>query len=68
MILESGETKWLGLGVVFEDYDVDEMPGWEDGTVGYHTDDCKIFDSEACSYGKKTTGIVSSVFIEKCTE
>lgn len=53
MILETGETKWLGLGVVFEDYRTTLMPGWEDGTVGYHTDDRNIFKDNRL---KETTG------------
>jgi len=58
MILETGESKWLGLGVVFEDYDTTLFPGWEEGTVGYHTDDRKIFDADYTgSNAKKTTGI-----------
>ena len=55
MILETGETKWLGLGVVFEDYGTTLMPGWRDGTVGYHTNNRNIFDDEH----KETTGSVS---------
>ena len=57
MILESGETRWLGMGVVFDDYGKDLMPGWRGGTVGYHTDDRRIFDTLACSSGKKTIGL-----------
>ena len=57
MILESGETRWLGMGVVFDDYDTDLMPGWEEGTVGYHTDDRKIFDAQNNTEGKKTIGL-----------
>ena len=57
MILESGETRWLGMGVVFGDYGTELMPGWEKGTVGYHTDDRKIFDTLACSFGRKTIGL-----------
>ena len=63
MILESAETKWLGVGVVFKDYDLNLMPGWKDGTVGYHTDDRKIFDAEMKTRGKKTTGKGSSILI-----
>ena len=57
MILESGETRFLGIGVVFEHYDTHKMPGWEEGAVGFHTDDSKIFDAEHCSKGKKTKGL-----------
>ena len=55
MILESGETRWLGIGVVFGDYDTESMPGWEEGTVGFHTDDRKIFDT--IGQGRKTIGL-----------
>jgi len=61
MILESGETMWFGMGVVFGDYDINEMPGREDGTVGYRTDDRKIFDAEEPSSGKKTKGKASNI-------
>ena len=52
MILESGETKYIALGVVFEDYYTILSPGLE-GTVGYHTKDKKIY----CKGGKETTGM-----------
>lgn len=55
MILESGETKYVGFGVVFEDYDICLFPGLE-GTVGYYTDSKKIYDPSSDS-GRKTTGI-----------
>ena len=57
MILESGETRWLGMGVVFGDHGTNLMPGWDEGTVGYHTDDRKIFDTLACDIGRKTIGL-----------
>ena len=57
MILESGETRWLGIEVVFDHYGTDDMPGWEEGTVGFHTDDSKIFDANHCCVGKKTIGL-----------
>ena len=57
MILESGETRWLGIGVVFNHYRTNLMPGWAQGTVGFHTDDRKIFDTENNSNGKKTIGL-----------
>ena len=58
MILESGETRWLGVGVVFDNYDTELMPGWRKGTVGFHTDDSNIFDS--IGQGRKTTGLQST--------
>jgi len=64
MVLKSGETMWFGMGVVFEDYNINKMPGWKDGTVGYHTDDRKIFDKKAFKYGRKTTGKASSNLVK----
>ena len=57
MILESGETRWLGIGVVFDHYGTDKMPGWREETVGFHTDDSKIFDTQHCDFGKRTIGL-----------
>ena len=61
MILETGVTKWLGLGVVFEDCDTDLFPGWEKGTVGYHTSDRRIYKAgyTAAYSSKNTTGRTS---------
>ena len=53
--METGETKWLGLGVVFKDYDTTAFPGWRRGTVGYHTDDRKIFDADYQYHPAKIT-------------
>lgn len=55
---------WFGMGVVFEDYNINKMPGWKNGTVGYHTDDRKIFDKKAFKYGRKTTGKASSILLK----
>lgn len=57
MILEGGERRRLGMGVVFGDYGTELMPGLEKGTVGYHTEDRKIFDTLACTGGRKTIGL-----------
>ena len=57
MILESGETRWLGIGVVFGDYGTDSFPGWQEGTVGYHTDNRKIYDTLESHSGRKTIGL-----------
>ena len=64
MVLESGDTKWFGFGVVYRDCDLDSMPGWRDGTVGYHTGDGIIFHREDDSFCKKTTGKGSNIFIK----
>lgn len=65
MILESGDTRWFGMGVVYEDYDLNKFPGWRDGTVGYHTDDRLIFDAQNPNEGKKTTGEASNIFMKR---
>lgn len=52
-----GKTKWLGIGIVHEGYDINEtMPGWESESVGYHTDDGRIFHNDNYS-GMETEGI-----------
>ena len=61
MILESGETRWLTIGVVFDDYGTVSMPGWFKGTVGFHTDDSNIFDT--IGQGRKTIGLWCTFFI-----
>ncbi|XP_078372504.1 uncharacterized protein LOC144656151 isoform X2 [Oculina patagonica] len=43
LIQETGERRFLGVGVVGKNYGNHAMPGWLDGTVGYHIDDGKIF-------------------------
>ena len=55
-VIETGKKRWLGIGVVHEDYNTKDMPGWYDGSVGYHTDDGKIFHNDNSS-GQKTKGI-----------
>ena len=65
MILESGETRWLGMGVVFGDYGTEMMPGWRKGTVGYHTDDRKIYDRQERNNGRKTMGLQTGVLINE---
>ena len=64
MILESGETRWLGMGVVFGDYGTELMPGWRKGTVGYHKDDRKIYDTQE-NNGRKTIGLQTGVLINE---
>jgi len=56
-VIETGKKRWLGIGVVHEDYNTKDMPGWYDGSVGYHTDDGKIFHNDNSS-GQKTKGPV----------
>ncbi|KAL9954088.1 hypothetical protein ACROYT_G041582 [Oculina patagonica] len=53
-ILETGDVRWPGIGVVDENYDTSRMPGWEDGSLGYHTDDGKIYHNDTT--GRETKG------------
>ena len=41
--------------MVHEDYDKSKMPGWCEGTLGYHSDDGKIYHDS--NDGKETKGI-----------
>ncbi|XP_066027980.1 uncharacterized protein [Pocillopora verrucosa] len=45
LIQETGERRIAALGAVHESYDCHKMPGWDSGTVGYHIDDGKIFQT-----------------------
>ena len=59
MILESGETRWLGIGVVSGDFGTLLMPGFKKGTVGYHTDDRIIYnyDEQESFIGRESKGL-----------
>ncbi|KAL9952826.1 hypothetical protein ACROYT_G040139 [Oculina patagonica] len=57
VILETGKKRCLGIGVVNEDYNTIRMPGWDKESVGYHTDDGKIYHYNARD-GKETKGPV----------
>jgi len=54
----------LGIGVVKESYCKSLMPGWRDGTVGYHIDHGKVFDGSPT--GKETKGTIHFICITKC--
>ena len=56
LVQETGERRLLGVGVVGNDYGNHAMPGWFNGTVGYHIDDGKIFDAENPTWGKEYEG------------
>ena len=57
LLQESGERRLLGVGVVWEDYGSHFMPGWLDGTVGYHVDDGKLFYHKNGEEGEQLEGI-----------
>ena len=56
LIEDSGVRRILAVGAVFEGYDRRLMPGWQEGTVGYHVDDGKIFGPECPEQGKELKG------------
>ena len=68
MILESGATKCIALGVVFEDVGTPLSVG-EEGTVGYNIISKKIYDSSLES-GKETIGMYMYVdrFSQMCLD
>ena len=43
-----------------EEYEMKKMPGWERASLGYHTDDGKIYQCKDAEnndyYGKETKG------------
>ena len=54
-ISETGKQILLGIGVVDERYNTSKMPGWKNGSVGFHTDGT-IFDAANSKYGRETRG------------
>ena len=42
---DEGENGWIGIGLAKSDakYPNERMPGWDDGTIGYHGDDGGIY-------------------------
>ena len=59
LIQRTGERRFIALGAVNKDYDLHKMPGWYNGTVGYHVDDGKIFDSRCPEMGREIEGRVT---------
>ena len=57
LIQRTGERRFIALGAVNKDYDLHKMPGWYNGTVGYHVDDGKIFDSRCPEMGREIEGM-----------
>ena len=50
------------MGVVGKGYGNHAMPGWLNGTVGYHIDDGKIFDAANSVNGKEYEGEKTFLF------
>lgn len=59
LIQESGERRVIAVGTVFENYNCHMMPGWLDGTVGYHVDDGKIFEPGFDELGREVEGAMA---------
>ncbi|CAH3162463.1 unnamed protein product [Pocillopora meandrina] len=59
LIQETGERRIAALGAVHESYDCHKMPGWESGTVGYHVDDGKIFETGFHELGREVEGAMA---------
>ncbi|XP_066021550.1 uncharacterized protein [Pocillopora verrucosa] len=59
LIQETGERRIVALGAVYESYDCHKMPGWYSGTVGYHIDDGKIFETGFHELGKEVEGAMA---------
>ena len=57
LIQRTGERRFIALGAVNKDYDLHKMPGWYNGTVGYHVDDGKIFDSRCPEMRREIEGM-----------
>jgi len=61
LILEAGIMRRLGIGIVTKSYSKSLMPGWRDGTVGYHINHGKIFDGSPM--GKETKDTITFVSV-----
>lgn len=44
-ILDPGENRYIAIGVCSEAYPTNMLPGWEEGSVGYHADNGNVFNS-----------------------
>ena len=58
LIQESGERRFLAIGVVKENHNLHTLPGWLGGSVGYHIDDGRIFDKENWRFGREVKGLI----------
>ena len=47
----------MALGAVPQSYDCHRMPGWDEGAVGYHIDDGKIFEKGCRKRGREVKGM-----------
>ena len=56
LVQESGQIRFVAVGVVYEDHDLHVLPGHKDGTLGCHIDDGKVFSAYHAKYGKELKG------------
>ncbi|CAH3162449.1 unnamed protein product [Pocillopora meandrina] len=59
LIQETGERRIAALGAVHESYDGHEMPSRYSGTVGYHIDEGKIFETGSHEQGRDVEGAMA---------
>ena len=45
-LLETVGVGEIGIGIGHEKYILSDMPGWEDGSIGYHADDGGLFHEQ----------------------
>ena len=56
LIQESPQLRYVAVGVVYKDHNLHVLPGHNDGTLGYHIDDGKIFYQGHQKYGRELKG------------
>ena len=64
-IIEPGQHKYIGIGVVCKTYPPDKLPGWKEISVGYHADNGDLFHS--CEEGKPTEQPCMKGDLMRCT-
>ena len=64
-IIEPGEHKYIGIGVVCKTYPPNKLPGWKEISVGYHADNGDLFHS--CEEGKPTDHPCIKGDVMRCT-
>ena len=67
LVQESGERRFLAIGVVRGPHYSHAHPGWLGGSVGYHIDDGRIFEEKNSQFGREVKGLKSSVHSSNST-
>ena len=47
-VLESQRESAVAIGVAGRNYALDQMPGWQEGSIAYHLDDGNLFVQVVC--------------------